>query len=207
MRAMQLREPAPAERHPLVEVELPDPVPAEGEIVLAVTACAVCRTDLQICEGDLVSRRLPIVPGHQIVGRIAAVGAGVTGWRVGERAGIAWLGSVDGTCGPCRAKRENLCEAARFTGWDRDGGFATRVAARADFALRLPDGFDDFDAAPLLCGGVIGYRALKAPGRRPSANAPGVSAPSGRAVTRSDRPCRSTRRSPSRPPATSSSPR
>jgi len=135
--------------------------------VLRVAACAVCRTDLQICEGDLEARTLPIVPGHQIVGRVAAVGPVVDGWSVGDRAGVAWLGGADGSCSRCRQGRENLCAAARFTGWDRDGGYATHAVARADFALRLPDGFADLDAAPLLCGGVIGYRSLEVSGIAP----------------------------------------
>jgi propanol-preferring alcohol dehydrogenase len=119
---------------------------------------------LQLCEGDLAARRLPIVPGHQIVGRVEAVGDGVQGWRVGDRAGVAWLGSADGTCARCRAGSENLCDSAAFTGWDRDGGYTTHTVARADFALHLPEGFADLDAAPLLCGGVIGYRSLRRSG-------------------------------------------
>src|SRR5262245_1105752 len=125
MRAMQLVAPAPADDAPLREIELPDPEAAPGEIVLEVAACAVCRTDLQITEGDVVARVLPIVPGHQAAGRVIRVGAGVTGWVVGDRAGVAWLGSTDGTCRFCTSGRENLCPKARFTGWDRDGGFAT----------------------------------------------------------------------------------
>jgi propanol-preferring alcohol dehydrogenase len=167
MRAMQLAAPAPAEDAPLREVELPDPEPAPGEIVVAVAACAVCRTDLQIAEGDVVARVLPIVPGHQAVGRVLRVGPGVAGWAEGDRAGVAWLGSTDGTCRFCTSGRENLCPEARFTGWDRDGGFATQLAVRADFAIRLPDGFDDLAAAPLLCGGVIGYRSLLVSGIQP----------------------------------------
>lgn len=164
---MRLVRPAPAATQPLRETELPDPAPNADDIVLRVAACAVCRTDLQIVEGDLQAQTLPIVPGHQIVGRVEAVGVNVSGWRVGDRAGIAWLGGTDGTCAHCRAGRENLCETARFTGWSRDGGYATHATARADFALRLPDGFADLDAAPLLCGGVIGYRSLKVSGVRP----------------------------------------
>lgn len=167
MRAMQLARPGRAETHPLRLVELPDPVPAAGEIVLRIAACAVCRTDLQLCEGDLEARALPIVPGHQIVGRVEAVGPDVVGWKAGDRAGVAWLGGADGTCPRCRQGRENLCAAARFTGWDRNGGYATHASARADFALHLPDGFADLDAAPLLCGGVIGYRSLKVSGIAP----------------------------------------
>jgi propanol-preferring alcohol dehydrogenase len=157
MRAMQLVAPG----RPLEAADLPTPSPGAGELLLRVRACAVCRTDLQLSEGDLPARRIPIVPGHQIVGAVEAVGEGVTGWAVGDRAGLAWLGSTDGSCAHCRQGRENLCVAARFTGWDRDGGFATHALGRADFALPLPAGFSDLDAAPLLCGGVIGYRALK----------------------------------------------
>ncbi len=145
---------------PLRPVEQAEPSPARGELLLRVTACAVCRTDLQLCEGDLAARTLPIVPGHQMVGRVEALGADVQGWRVGDRAGVGWLGGVDGTCAHCRGGRENLCERAAFTGWDRNGGYATHAVVRADFALPLPDGFADLDAAPLLCGGVIGYRSL-----------------------------------------------
>ncbi|HXX68110.1 MAG TPA: zinc-dependent alcohol dehydrogenase family protein [Polyangiaceae bacterium] len=167
MRAMQLARPGPAVTRPLRCVDLPDPLPGQGEIRLRVTACAVCRTDLQICEGDLLARRLPIVPGHQVVGRVDCLGAGVQGLSVGDRVGVAWLAGTDGTCAQCRDGRENLCAAAVFTGWDRDGGYATHAIARADFAFRLPEGFGDLDAAPLLCGGVIGYRSLKVSGIRP----------------------------------------
>src|SRR5689334_16545550 len=167
MRVMELRRPAPADDRPLTAAERPDPLPEPGELVLEVAACAVCRTDLQLAEGDLPAKRLPIVPGHQAVGRVAAVGGGVDGWELGDRAGVAWLGGTDGTCRFCRAGRENLCEEARFTGWDRDGGYAERMAVRADFALRLPEGFPDLAAAPLLCGGVIGLRALRVSGIEP----------------------------------------
>jgi propanol-preferring alcohol dehydrogenase len=161
VRCMTLTRPGPITSSPLVCETKGDPVPAEGELVLAVSACGVCRTDLQLCEGDLAARVLPIVPGHQIVGRVVALGAGVRGWTIGQRAGVGWLASVCGLCGMCRAGRENLCPDARFTGWDHDGGYATHATVRADFALELPEGFDDLAAAPLLCGGVIGYRALK----------------------------------------------
>jgi alcohol dehydrogenase, propanol-preferring len=167
MRAMQLAAPAPADRGPLREAELPDPTPAPDEIVLAVGACAVCRTDLQIAEGDVRARALPIVPGHQAVGRVIRVGADASDWLVGDRAGVGWLGSTDGVCRFCTSGRENLCPDARFTGWDRNGGFASEIAVRAGFAIRLPDGFEDLAAAPLLCGGVIGYRALLVSGIRP----------------------------------------
>jgi propanol-preferring alcohol dehydrogenase len=165
--ALQLYEPALAAASPLRRVELADPEPGPDELVLDVAACAVCRTDLQLSEGDLDARRLPIVPGHQAVGRIAMLGEDVVGWKVGERAGVGWLASTCGACRSCLTGRENLCPEARFTGWDRDGGFATRIAVRADFAIRLPDGLDDLAAAPLLCGGIIGYRSLKVSGIQP----------------------------------------
>jgi propanol-preferring alcohol dehydrogenase len=167
MRAIQLRAAARATASPLRLVELADPQPADDELVLDVAACAVCRTDLQLIEGDLEARRLPIVPGHQAVGRVAMVGRDVDGWAVGDRAGVAWLASTCGHCPFCLSGRENLCAAAAFTGWDRDGGYATRMAVRADFALRIPEDFDDLAAAPLLCGGVIGYRSLKVAGIQP----------------------------------------
>jgi propanol-preferring alcohol dehydrogenase len=167
---MALAATAPIATAPLRPVSAAPEPPGPGMLRIAVAACGVCRTDLQLCEGDVVPRRLPIVPGHQIVGRVEAVGAGVTDWRVGERAGVAWLAGACGVCDKCRSGRENLCAKASFTGWDVDGGYATTATARADFALRLPEGFDDLAAAPLLCGGVIGYRALKrseiAPGGR-----------------------------------------
>jgi propanol-preferring alcohol dehydrogenase len=167
MLAMQLSAPARISSRPLLRVELEPRAPGRGELLLRVIACGVCRTDLQIAEGDLVARRLPIVPGHQIVGRVQALGEGVSGWEVGQRAGVAWLASSCGTCARCLEGRENLCESARFTGWDCDGGYATHAVARADFALRIPEAFDDLSAAPLLCGGVVGYRSLIASGIRP----------------------------------------
>lgn len=167
MRAQQLRSPAPIDRAPLVAATVEDPVPAAGELLLRVVACAVCRTDLQLVEGDLEAHRLPIVPGHQVVGVVEALGHGVEDWSVGDRAGVAWLGGSCLECDACRAGRENLCEAARFTGWDRDGGYAERLTVDARFALELPEGFGDLEAAPLLCGGVIGYRALRVAGVAP----------------------------------------
>ncbi len=168
MRALVLERPGPlAAGGPLRLLEVPDPEPRPGELLLRVAACAVCRTDLQLVEGDLAAHRLPTIPGHQVVGRVEALGAGVTGWAVGERAAVGWLGGTCGTCPACRAGRENLCAAARFTAWDRDGGFAERIVVGADVALSLPAGFDDLAAAPLLCGGVIGYRSLLVSGIRP----------------------------------------
>ncbi len=167
MRALVVERPAPAADHPLHPADLAVPEPGPGEIRLRVTACAVCRTDLQIAEGDVPARRMPVVPGHQVTGVVEAVGSGVEEWRVGDRAGVAWLAGACGHCEFCTTGRENLCPEARFTGWDRDGGYAEHMTARADFALRLPDTFADLDAAPLLCGGIIGYRSLKVCGIRP----------------------------------------
>jgi propanol-preferring alcohol dehydrogenase len=167
MRALVLERPAPAEEAPLALREREHLAPGPGELLVTVAACAVCRTDLQICEGDLAARRLPIVPGHQAVGRVAAIGAAVHGWKIGDRAGIGWLASSCGHCQACSAERENLCPEARFTGWDVDGGYADEMLVRADYAFRLPTGLSDEAAAPLLCGGVIGYRALKISAIRP----------------------------------------
>jgi propanol-preferring alcohol dehydrogenase len=170
VRARRLTTPGRARngRPALLEpVDGPDPRPAPGEVRIAVRACAVCRTDLQLVEGDLPARRLPIVPGHQVVGVVDAAGDGVDDGRIGERVGVAWIASTCGTCRFCRSGRENLCERAEFTGWDRDGGYATSMTARADFVHPLPDGFADLDAAPLLCGGVIGYRSLRVAGVQP----------------------------------------
>ncbi|MDE2932298.1 MAG: zinc-dependent alcohol dehydrogenase family protein [Chloroflexota bacterium] len=167
MRAAVLERTAPAGDGPLVLATRPDPVPAPGELLLRVDACAVCRTDLQICEGDIEARRLPVVPGHQAVGTVEALGEGVEGWRVGDRAGVAWLAGACGACSRCDAGRENLCEVAEFTGWDRDGGYAERVTVRSGFAVPLPPDLDPVEAAPLLCGGIIGYRALRISGIEP----------------------------------------
>lgn len=164
---MQLAEPgALSGGSRLRAVELPDPEPGPGELVLAVRACAVCRTDLQIVEGDLAARRLPIIPGHQAVGRVIALGPGLPAHApgVGDRVGVAWTGGCCGACRHCTSGRENLCHELRFTGWDLDGGYATRMVVRADFAHPLPEGFTDLDAAPLLCGGAIGYRSLRVAG-------------------------------------------
>lgn len=154
---------------PLALAEVPDPEPGPGEVVIRVGACAACRTDLQLCEGDLQPRLLPIIPGHQVAGRIAAVGPGVNDWAEGDRAGLTWLAGTCGNCPFCRSGRENLCATATFTGWDRHGGFAEMVAARADVVVPLPEGPADRDLAPLLCGGVIGFRALRVAGITPGA--------------------------------------
>ena len=147
------------ERRPLRELEA-------GEIVVDVRACGVCRTDLHIVEGELAPRHATIVPGHQIVGTVSAAAPDVT-IAAGTRVGISWLGGVDGTCRFCAEGRENLCDAPAFTGYDRDGGYATAVVARADFAYPLSDRLDDLHAAPLLCAGIIGFRALRVAGVAP----------------------------------------
>jgi propanol-preferring alcohol dehydrogenase len=164
MRVMELRQPAPLSGNPLVFTERDHVQPEAGEIALRVAACGVCRTDVQIVQGDLEARALPIVPGHQVVGHVTAVGDGVADWTVGDRAGVTWLAGADGTCSHCRSGRENLCPNATFTGWDRDGGYADEAIVRAKVAVRLPDAFSDADAAPLLCGGVVGHRALRLAG-------------------------------------------
>ena len=157
----------PRDDGPLVPSDGPVPEPAPGEVLVAVSACAVCRTDLQLVEGDLAARHLPVVPGHQVVGEVVALGDGVEHPTVGTRVGLAWIAGTCGVCRFCTTGRENLCEHARFTGWDRDGGYASHVTARADFTHPLPEGFADLDAAPLLCGGVIGYRSLGVAGVGP----------------------------------------
>ncbi len=169
-RVFELTEPRPVETRPLRSADRLEFDPGPGEVSIDVGACAVCRTDLQIIEGDLAARSLPIVPGHQVVGRVRALGAGVERWQVGSRVGIGWLAATCGTCRFCSSGRENLCESARFTGWDRDGGYADTVTAHADFVFSIPAGFSDQDAAPLLCGGIIGYRSLRLSGIEPGGN-------------------------------------
>ena len=167
MLAARLHSPAPIASGPLRIETVATPDPGPREILLQVAACGVCRTDLQLVEGDIAAAHLPLIPGHQAVGRVAALGSAVSDWSVGDRAGVAWLGSACGACEFCTAGVENLCESATFTGWHRDGGFAEYLTVDADFALHLPDAFEDLAAAPLLCGGVIGYRALKVSGITP----------------------------------------
>jgi len=167
MRAMRLGQPRPINDDPLELIELPNLEPGPFELSIDVSACAVCRTDLQIVEGELEAERLPIIPGHQIVGRVAAIGAGVSGWSVGDRACVGWMAGTCGDCPFCVAGRENLCPYARFTGWSRDGGFAEQVNVRADFAFPVVTERPDEEIAPLLCGGVIGYRSLKVSGIEP----------------------------------------
>jgi len=158
---MVLMEQKPVSESPLVLRELAEPQPAADEVRVRVSVCAVCRTDIHIVEGDLPLHRTPVIPGHQIVGRIDQVGENVTRFQVGQRIGIAWLRHVDGSCPLCRRGRENLCRDSRYTGYDADGGYAEYAMVPQDFAYELPDGFDDEQVSPLLCGGLIGYRALE----------------------------------------------
>jgi alcohol dehydrogenase, propanol-preferring len=158
---MLLSSQAPIERAPLVAAEVSLPEPGPFHVRVRVRACATCRTDLHVIEGDLPPRRLPLVPGHQIVGRVDALGPGVTRFRPGERVGIAWLRSTCGACRYCATGRENLCESSTYTGWTHDGGFAEYCCAPESFAYAIPRVFDDALAAPLLCAGIIGYRALE----------------------------------------------
>jgi len=144
--------------------DLPEPAPGPGEVLLAVRACGVCRTDLHLLDGELQDPQVPVVPGHEIVGEILALGAGVTGLLRGARVGVPWLASTCGRCAFCRRGAENLCVAARFTGCHRDGGFAERCTADARSCLPLPSGYDDAHAAPLLCAGLIGHRAWRLAG-------------------------------------------
>jgi propanol-preferring alcohol dehydrogenase len=162
MRAMQLDAPG----RPLRMVERPLPEPGPGQVRVRIAACGVCRTDLHVADGD-IRGPLPIVPGHEIVGRIDALGPGVAGLAPEQRIGVPWLGHTCGHCPFCRAGRENLCDEPEFTGFTRDGGFATHCLADARYCFPLPDGFDDMHAAPLLCAGLIGYRSYRLAGEAP----------------------------------------
>jgi alcohol dehydrogenase, propanol-preferring len=141
--------------------ETPRPEPEDGELLLRVLVCGVCRTDLHVTEGDLPVHRPHVTPGHEVVGEVVALGPGAEGFEIGERAGAAWLRSTDQTCKYCRRGSENLCPASTYDGWDHDGGYAEYMTVPADFAHHLPDNYDDEELAPLLCAGIIGYRALK----------------------------------------------
>lgn len=160
MRAMVLERPRTA----LVLRERPVPVPGPGELLIAVAACGVCRTDLHVVDGDLTHPKLPIVPGHEIVGRVVSAGEGVAGFQAGERVGVPWLGSTCGVCPYCRDGAENLCDAPVFTGYTRDGGFATHTVADARYCFPLGEGGGDAEIAPWLCAGLIGWRSLSLAG-------------------------------------------
>lgn len=161
MRAMVLEKTKQAEASPLLLKEIRDPSPDSGEVLIEVSACAVCRTDLHVVEGELSEAKLPLVPGHQIVGKVIELGDGVTEVAIGERVGVAWLNSTCGKCQYCRAGTENLCDKPLFTGYTVDGGFAELAVAKASFVYSIPDGYGDLEAAPLLCAGLIGFRALR----------------------------------------------
>lgn len=161
MKAWLLNKPAPVNTCPLRIADVTTPVPSDDEVLIQIHACGICRTDLHVVEGELPVRRSPLIPGHQIVGRVAAVGSRVEEFSVGDRVGVAWLKRTCGTCKFCRSGRENLCDLASFTGWTTAGGYAEYAVAAAAFTYAIPEGFDDTQAAPLLCAGIIGYRCLR----------------------------------------------
>jgi alcohol dehydrogenase, propanol-preferring len=160
MRAWSFDKPLPIAANPLRLDGRTQPEAGPGELLVEVMACGLCRTDLHLIEGDLTPRRPGVVPGHQVVGAVRGIGTGASGFAVGDRVGIAWLRDTCGQCRWCRSGRENLCPDASFTGWDADGGLAEFAVVPAAFAYRLPEGDDDVSVAPLLCAGIIGYRAL-----------------------------------------------
>jgi alcohol dehydrogenase, propanol-preferring len=164
VKACILRRPAPVETNPLEYVDVAKPAPSGAQVLVRVNACAVCRTDLHVVEGELAPRKSPITPGHQVVGTIEAAGEQARQYKIGTRVGIAWLHSTDGTCEYCRAGKENLCNNPAFTGWTVDGGYAEYALAEEGFVYPIPEGFDDLKAAPLLCAGIIGFRSLRLSG-------------------------------------------
>ena len=167
MKAMVLARTADVGTAPLELRELPIPEPGPGEVLVRLTVCGICRTDLHVIEGELPNPMLPLIPGHQAVGIVSQVGIGVSERTVGERVGIAWLQHTCGHCEFCTSRRENLCESARFTGYQVDGGYAEYAIVPASFAYPIPPVFSDEEAAPLLCAGIIGYRALRLSGIQP----------------------------------------
>lgn len=167
MKAMVLRQPGPIAQAPLLPLDIPVPSPGPGEVLIKISRCGVCHTDLHIVEGDLTPQKLPVVPGHQVVGFVEQVGQDVMKFTTGDRVGVPWLYTSCGHCDHCRNGEENLCLQARFTGYDVDGGYAEYMVARADYTYRLPEGFGDAETAPLLCAGIIGYRALRLTEIRP----------------------------------------
>jgi alcohol dehydrogenase, propanol-preferring len=164
MRALRVHTQAPIETSPLMRDTVDMPSPGPDEVLVRVSVCGVCRTDLHVVEGDLPLRRSPVVPGHQVVGRVERLGNLASRFRLGDRVGVAWLHRTCGTCRFCRTERENLCERPEFTGWTRDGGYAEAIVVPEAYAYPIPSAFRDEDAAPLLCAGIIGYRALKLSG-------------------------------------------
>jgi alcohol dehydrogenase, propanol-preferring len=160
MRAMQLRAPRTA----LEEAQVAEPEPGPGQVLIKVSVCGLCRTDLHVVDGEIATPRLPLIPGHQVVGEVVSQGPGAERYRVGDRVGVPWLGWTCGACEYCRAGAENLCPPARFTGLDLDGGYAEYTVADERFCFAIPAGYPDLEAAPLLCAGMIGYRALRLAG-------------------------------------------
>ena len=169
MEAMVLEKNAPIEQSPLRRIEAPDPHAGRGEVRVRVHCCAICRTDLHVIEGDLPQMRMPIIPGHQVVGVVDELGAQCRDLRIGDRVGIAWLRHTCGRCRFCTTGRENLCPFSRYTGYHADGGYAQLAVISEDFAYHIPAAYDDITAAPLLCAGIIGYRSLKRTQIRPGA--------------------------------------
>ena len=167
MKACLLHSPARVETNPLDFTDVPDPVVQDDQVLVRVAACGVCRTDLHVVEGELPARKSPVIPGHQVVGRIERMGPEASRFHLGDRVGIPWLHHTCGVCEYCRAGRENLCERAEFTGWTVDGGYAEYLVAPEDFVYALPEGFSDEHAAPLLCAGIIGFRTLRISGVAP----------------------------------------
>jgi propanol-preferring alcohol dehydrogenase len=164
MKAHLLRAPAPVESNPLLLSEVPLPAPSQGEVLIRVSACGICRTDLHVTEGELPPKKQPVIPGHQVVGMIEQLGPGTSLYPIGTRVGIPWLHQTCGVCEYCRSGRENLCNAPLFTGYSVDGGFAEYTVAPEAFVYPIPDGFGDLQAAPLLCAGIIGFRCLRLSG-------------------------------------------
>jgi alcohol dehydrogenase, propanol-preferring len=170
MKAWTLARPAPVEQNPLTLTELPVPEPGEGQVLVKITACGICRTDLHVVEGDLAPKQPNMVPGHQIVGVIERTGKNAQRYREGTRVGIPWLHKTCGICAFCKSGRENLCDSPTFTGYSVNGGFAEFALAEEDFVYPIPDGFSDLQAAPLLCAGIIGFRCLRVSGIQQGAN-------------------------------------
>ena len=164
MKACVLQSPAPIATNPLAFADVPTPQPANGEVLVRVSYCGVCRTDLHVIEGELAPRKSPLIPGHQVIGVIEKLGPGATRFSLGARVGIAWLHHTDGTCEFCRSGAENLCDHPTFTGYSVDGGYAEYAVASEDFIYAIPEQFPDEQAAPLLCAGIIGFRSLRLSG-------------------------------------------
>jgi propanol-preferring alcohol dehydrogenase len=167
MKAQVLHRTAPVETGPLVLEDVPRPDPLPGELLVEVRCCGVCHTDLHVIEGELPDPRLPLIPGHEIVGVVAAVGEGVMRFKAGDRVGTPWLHETDGTCDYCQREQENLCPRARFTGYTADGGYAEYTTVPQNYAVSIPDRFADDEAAPLLCAGIVGYRSIRLSDLRP----------------------------------------